>query len=93
MQQMNIIHQGAGVADPNCSLPCFFPTTQPLMNLNHVDSENVNKYLRSEPYTGLRQPLHARLSPITNSATNIKLVVINKGLALTLGGSASGNHV
>ncbi|KAK2403245.1 Galactose oxidase/kelch repeat superfamily protein [Trifolium repens] len=94
---------GAGVAEPNCSLPCLFPSTQPLMNSNHVDnardSEKVTNYSRSESCYGLRQPLHALPSPITKGAAIVSLPEEHKirsdlqGLALTLGGPTSGNHV
>ncbi|XP_004495646.1 uncharacterized protein [Cicer arietinum] len=95
---------GAGVAEPNCSLPSLFPSTQPLINSNHADnlrdSPQVTTCSRPEPCYGVRQPLLARPSPITRGSTIMTLPEEHnkirsdlQGLALTLGGPASGNHV
>lgn len=89
---------GAGVAEPNC----LFPSSQPLMNSNHVDnsrnSEKVTNCSRLEPCYALKQPLLARPSPIIKGTNTVSLPGEHKirsdlqGLALTLGGPASGNN-
>ncbi|KAJ1383508.1 Kelch-type beta propeller [Sesbania bispinosa] len=81
---------GAGVVstsvEPNCSLSCLFPSTQPFVNSNHV----------TEPCHGLRQLV--RPSPVMRGTTTTSLPEEHKirsdlqGLVLTLGGPASGNH-
>ncbi|KAL5068818.1 hypothetical protein RYX36_019705 [Vicia faba] len=95
---------GAGITEPNYSIPCLFPSsTQPLENSNHVDNSRDTRKgtncSRLEPCSSLRQPHYARLSPISKSAATVSLPEEHKirsdlqGLALTLGGPASGNHV
>ena len=72
------------------------------MNPNHVDnsrnSEKVTNCSRLEPCYALKQPLHARPSPIIKGTNTVSLPGEHKirsdlqGLALTLGGPASGNN-
>ncbi|KAG4394763.1 hypothetical protein AAZX31_20G086000 [Glycine max] len=93
---------GAGVfstcVEPNCSLSCSFPSTQPFMNSNHVrDSQQVTNCSHAEPCHGLRQPVLAQPTPIMRGTTaslakEHKMRSDLQGLVLTLGGPASGNH-
>ncbi|RDX79326.1 Rab9 effector protein with kelch motif, partial [Mucuna pruriens] len=93
---------GAGMfstcVEPNCSLSCSFPSTQPFMNSNHVrDSQQVTTCSRAEPCHGFRQPVLAQPSPIMRGTTaslaqESKMRSDLQGLVLTLGGPASGNH-
>ncbi|XP_019441203.1 PREDICTED: rab9 effector protein with kelch motifs-like [Lupinus angustifolius] len=63
--------------EPNCPILCSLPSTQPLMNSNHVDSlrasQKVCTSLHAESCHGSQGDL--------------------QGLVLTLGGPACGNHV
>ncbi|KAL2325599.1 hypothetical protein Fmac_024657 [Flemingia macrophylla] len=73
--------------EPNCSLSCSFPSTQPFMNSNDVrDSQLIC-------HGGLRQPVIAQPSPIMRGTIKEnKMKSDLQGLVLTLGGPASGNH-
>ena len=98
-------YQGAGAVstsvEPNCSLPCPFPSTQTFMKSNQVDnlrdSKQVTNSSRAESCNGSRQALLGRPFPMMRG-TNASLAKEHKirndlqGLALTLGGPASGNH-
>ncbi|TKY52310.1 Rab9 effector protein with kelch motifs [Spatholobus suberectus] len=93
---------GAGVfstcVEPNCSLSCSFPSTQSLMDSNHVrDSQQVTTCSRAQPCHGLRQPVLPQPPPIMRGtsaslAKEQKMRSDLQGLVLTLGGPASGNH-
>lgn len=99
------MQQGAGVAsrgasvEPNCSLTSSFPSTQPLMNSNHMDnlraSQQVATCLRAESCHGSRQAPVASPFPIMRGTRTIskehKTRSDLEGLVLTLGGPASGN--
>ncbi|KAK7278017.1 hypothetical protein RJT34_23038 [Clitoria ternatea] len=86
---------GAGV-EPNCSLSCSFPSTQPFMNSNHVDNlrdSQQSPCSRAEPCHGfMTRPSPMMRGSAASLAKEHKIRSDLQGLVLTLGGPESGNH-